>query len=118
MIDGDFLKFKLRDVIELVVVVAGVIIYVVSGFGKSHEDSSVTARDLAELSKTMITMASTVHDMDVNGTRGNEARLQIMNKDTTDNTRRIEVLEKNYSALIDILNEIKVQIGGMTKKER
>lgn len=111
IIKREFFSFTLRDVIELIVVSVGVIVYVLSGFSHSHETDAVTARDVSELGRTVSSLATTVRDIDNNGTRHSTTGLLAVNKDILENTRRIEALEKQYSSIYDIMNDIKVGMG-------
>jgi hypothetical protein len=98
---------KLRDWVEIIIIVVGVILYVSGGFQGNKATSEQMERQITEHDKAIVQLQTLIQRIDDAGTRRSQGVDLGQAKDIAENTRRLEVLEGNYKAVYDLLITIR-----------
>ena len=98
-IDPEFYKFRLRDFIEILVILTGVILYISGGLGTNAADVRQNTKDISTLTGVMtLESVDTRHNSEINA---------VQQQQINQNSSRIDTLEKNYKEVYDVMVEVR-----------
>lgn len=106
MANGDFFQLKLRDVVEFLVVIVGVILWLTGGFSKGDTNT----HDLVLLTNTVATLTLAVHEAEKTNIE--------QSKDISQNQGQIKELQTNYKALYDVSSDVKNKIDNFLNSRK